>query len=342
MAENALIAEKVRFLSNPGAYPFHPSTIEVKETHMAWVFLAGDRVFKLKKPVRYPYLDFSTLQARRFACAEELRLNREISPEVYLGLRALNQDANGTLNLSGMGSIVDWLVEMRRLPADRMLDVLIHERRVDLARLDAGARRLGGFYAQATRVSQSARQVLDRFEHEHAENKHVLRLRSFDLDYRLVSSVLDAMDDSFAIALPVIQQRIDANSYLEGHGDLRPEHICLTVPVAFIDRLEFNRELRITDPFDELVFLALECERLGSELAGRQFFHTCSEMFSPHPPAALLQFYRASRALLHARLALAHLLEPNPRTPEKWEPSARQYVAIAHEALSRFHTAAFV
>lgn len=108
-------AEKVAFLRTPAAYPTHPRRVDVIETHMSWVFLAGDRVYKLKKPVHYPFLDFRTLASREFHCREEVRLNRRLAPHVYLGVVPLTQDHGGALALGGGGEVVDWLVEMRRL-----------------------------------------------------------------------------------------------------------------------------------------------------------------------------------------------------------------------------------
>ena len=305
---------------------------------MAWVFFVGDRVFKLKKPVRYPYLDFSTLEARHFACSEELRLNRELSPEVYIGLRALRKESGGRLSLSGSGSIVDWLVEMNRLPADRMLDELIESRSADTEGVKEAAKRLGQFYAKAVRVPQLPGEVFTRFRSEFEQDEHVLHRQDFAIDHGLAKTTLASMQAALSVVPPLIERRVEAHAYLEGHGDLRPEHICLTKPAAFIDRLEFNRDLRIVDPYDELAFLALECERLGDAAVGNLFFAVSSNMLKLDPPAALLTFYRASRALLRARLALVHLLEPNPRTPEKWEPRAQQYLILAHQALQSFQS----
>lgn len=114
--------EKLRFLSNPSAYPNAPSNVIVTETHMSFVFLAGDRAFKLKKPVRHAFLDFSTLAAREADCREELRLNRRLTQDVYLGLVALTYDRARGFVLGGDAPVVDWLVEMRRLPQEWMLD----------------------------------------------------------------------------------------------------------------------------------------------------------------------------------------------------------------------------
>jgi aminoglycoside phosphotransferase family enzyme len=117
---------KVAALRRPDAYAGRPQTVEVVETHMSWVFLTPEHAYKMKKPVRYDGLDFSTLATRRFYCSEELRLNRRLTTDVYLDVVALRADALGALRIATAGAAVEWLVMMRRLPNDRMLDHLLY------------------------------------------------------------------------------------------------------------------------------------------------------------------------------------------------------------------------
>jgi aminoglycoside phosphotransferase family enzyme len=116
---------------------------------------------------------------------------------------------------------------------------------------------------------------------------------------------------------------------VDGHGDLRPEHIWLGDPVKIIDCLEFNRSLRAVDPFDEIAFLCIECERLGGAWAGEYIKRHARLTLSDGLPEELFTFYRCHRATLRARLTIAHLLEPNPRTVDKWPRLARTYLRLA-------------
>ncbi|MBI3915832.1 MAG: hypothetical protein HY322_02345 [Betaproteobacteria bacterium] len=127
------ITEKVAFLRRPEAYAPAPHRVDVVETHMSWVFLADALVYKLKKPVRYEFLDFSTLEARRLNCQREVELNRRLAPDVYRGTVPLTLRSDGSLRLGGPGTTIEWLVEMRRLPADRMLDAAIRSHSVEPA-----------------------------------------------------------------------------------------------------------------------------------------------------------------------------------------------------------------
>jgi aminoglycoside phosphotransferase family enzyme len=129
-------------------------------------------------------------------------------------------------------------------------------------------------------------------------------------------------------------KRLDAGRIVDGHGDLRPEHICLIEPPVIFDCLEFNAELRAVDPFEELAFLGLECSVLGADWIGEKIIAQVSEDLDDHPGADLICAYAAFKALLRARLALAHLLEPNPRTPAKWVPQAERYLDAAAQILA--------
>ena len=143
--------EKVRFLSDPAAYSSVYGEVIARETHMSWVFMAGERVYKLKKPVRFAYLDFSTLDRRAAACRAEYLLNRRLAPDVYLGVMPLTLSPSG-LAISGDGPVVDWLVVMRRLEENETLEAALHGGWLKRAQIDRLATALGAFYAHAPRV----------------------------------------------------------------------------------------------------------------------------------------------------------------------------------------------
>ncbi|HYA80834.1 MAG TPA: hypothetical protein VED87_07895, partial [Methylocystis sp.] len=150
------LSDKVRFLSDAASYPHAPQKVRVVETHMSFVFIADERTYKLKKPVRFSYLDFSTLALREAMCREELRLNRRLAPDVYLDVRALTTSPTGALTIDEAGVIVDCLVEMRSLPVQRMLDVMLAEGRVSDHEIDLLAQRLAEFYRKADRSTIAA------------------------------------------------------------------------------------------------------------------------------------------------------------------------------------------
>ena len=334
-------AARLRFLQSTAAHRGHAGAIaavETIETHMSWVFLAGEHVLKMKKPVRYAFLDFSTLAAREHDCREELRLNARLAPGVYLGLLALQQRDGGYAllpqdTLPAPGHTVDWLVLMRRLPAHQMLDRRIAGGSVTRADIAALGRVLAAFYAGAPTGGVTPAEYLARFRHEQAINRAVLLRPGFDLP--AAAAALDGLDAALEAAGPMLMARAAGGHVVDGHGDLRPEHVCLLNPPVVIDALEFNATLRQVDPWDELGFLGLECEMAGAPWIGPQLVHAGTAALAGSPPAALLHLYAAYRAQLRARLAMAHLLEPEPRTPHRWAPHAARYLERSWFALQQ-------
>jgi len=336
---------KLKFLQTPEAYGPSGQRLECLETHMSWVFLVGEQVFKLKKPVRFPFLDFTTLQAREFYCREEVRLNARLAPGVYLGLMALQwcagrfaliPEARLQVLADAPGEIVDWLVLMRRLPRQRMLHQLIAQGKVASSDIEALIEVLGAFYLGTPAVALSANDYLARFQYEQAANREVLLRPQFHL--RDAAQAIDRLDVGLAQNADLLRDRVLRQRVLDGHGDLRPEHVCLLRPPVVIDCLEFNPQLRQVDPFDEIAYLSLECDVRGASWIGQRLTSGCAAILGDHPEPVLMQLYTAHRALLRARLAMAHLLDPQPRTPDRWPPQATRYIAralVALDALAR-------
>jgi len=320
---------KLAFLRRPAAYPEKPCRVEVVETHMSWVFLTDCDAYKLKKPVRYDCIDFSTAELRRRDCEEEVRLNRRLAREVYLGIVALTIDADGVLALDGTGEPDDWLVHMRRLPADRMLDQMIRQGEVEEADVRRAALRLARFYAQAPSCELTAKSYRERLADGARRDLRELSRPEFGLPVARATALADAQLAFLGREAELFDRRVREGRIVEGHGDLRPEHICLTPEPAIIDCLEFSRDLRVLDPADELAFLALECERLGKPVVGKWFFDVYAEATGDEPPAALVRFHRGYRALRRAKIAIWHLQDPGVRDRAKWRNRALEYLELA-------------
>lgn len=323
------LAAKVAWLHDPRAYPDSARRIAAIETHMSWVFLTETHAYKMKKPVRYPYLDFSSLAARERNCREEFRLNQRLAPGVYLGVVPLCVQGSKPARLEGEGRVVEWLVKMRRLPADRMLDRLIATH----AAAPDGVRRLAewlvAFYRESAPIDVSAEAYRAQYQAAIALNRDVLGRPQHELPPRLIEDVHAALSRTVESAPALFDQRVREGRIVEGHGDLRPEHVCLeTQPIVF-DRLEFNRDLRVIDAAEELAFLSMECERLGAGFVGEILFDVYARAADDTPPPALLDFYRAHRACIRARLAAQHTLDAPPATWPKWNAAAAEYLRLA-------------
>jgi aminoglycoside phosphotransferase family enzyme len=181
------------------------------------------------------------------------------------------------------------------------------------------------------RVELTAQEYLARYQREAAVNREVLLRPQFDPGG--AAQALDRFDAALLEQATALGERASTGKVVDGHGDLRPEHVYLVEPPVVIDCLEFNAPLRQVDPFDEIAFLALECEMAGASWIGPRLLAGCAAALGEQPSGALMQLYRAHRALLRARLAMAHLLDPVPRTPQVWPARAQRYIERALLAL---------
>ena len=166
--------DKVRFLSAPEAYPAKPAEVEMRETHWSYVFLAGERAYKLKKPLASDHFDHTRVAAREANCRKEVLLNRRLAGDVYHGVARLVLTADGRLAIDGAGATIDWLVVMRRLPHDRMLDRMIAAGTFEFRHLERLGRRLATFYAGRPAAKMRPSAYLDRFRSDQADNRVVL------------------------------------------------------------------------------------------------------------------------------------------------------------------------
>jgi aminoglycoside phosphotransferase family enzyme len=326
---------KVAFLLRPENYPERTRRVEAKETHMSWVFLTDSHAYKLKKPVRYPFLDYSTIEARRTNCEAEIRLNRRLAPDVYLETVPLGIDRSGRLCLGG-GRPIDWLVKMRRLGADRTLDQKIRRNAVTQADIRRLGARLGAFYRRAPRMDVSPESYRRRFGDDVGLTRRILLRGKYALPAPPVRDIALALRRYLKEHGARLDQRIVEGRVVEGHGDLRPEHVYLGPDPLVADCLEFNLELRTVDPADELAYLVMECEREGAMLVGPWLFQAYGEATGDRPPPDLVAFYKCHRAFLRARIAIAHLDEPDLGQPGKWRERARSYLKLAKRYIPLF------
>ena len=326
---DASIDEKVAFLQRPETYPTRPARVEVIETHMSWVFLTDEFVYKLKKPVRYEFLDFGTIEARRLNCLREVELNQRLAADVYRGIAPLTTRGDGSLQLGGPGTVLDWVVQMRRLPADRMLDAAIRARTVRPDDIRNLSRVLTDFYQGAAPVAMSADDYRQHFAADIGHNQAELSKARYGLTIASIDQLATSQHRFLQRHGDLIEQRARNGKIVDAHGDLRPEHICLTPEPRIIDCLEFNRDFRLLDPVDELSYLAMECERAGSAAIGAQILKQYLESASEVVPPMLVGFYKTFRAFLRARIAILHIADDEVQDVEKWRQRANDYLQLA-------------
>lgn len=322
------IAEKVCFLCDPRNYPGQERRIEIVETHFSWVFLTGEHAYKLKKPACGEGFDFRSVEARRRNAVAELRLNRRLASKTYLGLVALTHQPDGALKLDGDGVPVDWLVKMVRLDANRMLDRRLASGNWHYHDLEALGRRLAGFFGSARRAVLPLPRYLAQIKGE-LDRSLVTLSRVGEPELRSVAVPIVRGLNAFLVRrVSLFRQRV-GKRLIDGHGDLRPEHVYLHGIPQIIDCLEFRPDLRRLDPINEIAFLVMECGRLRPAPVEERLMRRYMQRSGDKPSASLVSFYTALNAVIRARLALDHIAEPGSRTRAEWVDRAASYLAIA-------------
>jgi aminoglycoside phosphotransferase family enzyme len=324
---------KVAFLLRPDTYPEPTAGVQAVETHLSWVFLTDRHAWKLKKPYRLDHHDLGTEGARHEHCLMEQRLNRRLTEGVYLGVVELTADKGGRLRLGPGGGPVDWLMKMRRLPAARMLDHLIEEHSLEPGELRPVVQALTNAYRRSPPAALTPAAFRARFAKGIEDCRRELDLPEFGLQ---AAGAICARQLAFLEReAPLLERRVAEGRIVEGHGDLRPEHICLEATPQVIDCLEFSRELRLMDAAEELAFLALECERLGAPQLRATLFAAHADMTGDNPPEALLDFYQSYHACVRAKLAIWHLRDPALGASARWPAQARGYLLLAQRHIER-------
>ncbi len=322
---------KVDFLNQTGSYPEQPHSVEALETHTSWIFLTDAFAYKLKKPLRYEFLDFSTVAARRRNCEAEIQLNRRLTHDVYLGIVPLTVHPHNAaaMHLGNNGKAVDWLVKMRRLPSHWVLEHKIKNHTVKANDIVKVALLLADFYEKAPPAAISPEEYHNLFVTDVCVTLEELTGPDYELSTTWVKTITDAQLQFLQIQAALFLQRIKEGRIIEAHGDLRPEHIYLGKEPIIVDCLEFNREFRILDSVDELAFLAMECERLAAPDIGNVLFTTYRQITSDNPPQALTHFYMSYRALLWAKLAIRHINRRGTGKRSKWIKRTEDYLRLA-------------
>jgi aminoglycoside phosphotransferase family enzyme/predicted kinase len=311
------IGSLIAALSEPSAYPFAVLEIEVCQTHISVVFLAGDFAYKIKKPVKLSFLDFSTLELRRHFCDEEVRLNRRLAPDVYLGVVPVSR-AGGQVAFEGSGETIDWAVKMRRLAESATLQQRVLRNKTtddDLIRLAA---RLARFHEIAERSEHIA--AFGRFEtvarnirENFAVSEPMIgRTMSAAVRERLVALT----EESLRALQPLIDARAARGLTCDTHGDLHLDHVYLfrgaapPADLVVVDCIEFNERFRYTDPIADMAFLAMDLEFHGQRDLSEAFAEAYFKCSADDEGRKLLPLYLSYRAAVRGKVDGMQLTEP--------------------------------
>jgi aminoglycoside phosphotransferase family enzyme/predicted kinase len=335
--DTALLPAMVRAMMNPGFYADGSNKVELRQTHISYVLLTDDWVYKIKKPVRFPFLDCLRLERRYFFCAEEVRLNSRLSPSVYLGVFAIFKHHDrfvlGPRVEQEHPEAVEYAVKMRRLPDDRMLDRMVARGLVDARVIRSIAARIAQFHSGATQSGaqtySSAAALWGGMISEIAQNErfvgHSLEQKQF--------AAIDGFCRSFISShWRLLDDRVRTGRVREGHGDLRAEHICLNAGgIEVIDCVEFSEGLRYSDVASEIAFLAMDLERLQAAPLAEQLVEAYAELTGDEDLPLLVPFYKCCRACVRGKVESLRSLEQEIGAEAQAEARqlARGYFALA-------------
>ena len=317
-------------LLRPDAYPWYPETVELIETHISWVFLAGDRVVKVKRPVVYPFVDHTTLASRHQSCLDEVRLNRRLTDGVYLAVVSIVQTPAG-FRVGGEGTPIEWATLMRRLPASGMLDTLL---RTGAAPTDLAGRlaaHLIPFHRESAPLCGRTMDIAAAAARIMTDNLDELApFAGAPLGADQLRLVSQAMRRFVTERVALLRERATAGWIREGHGDLRAEHVCLEPDgaVQIFDCVEFNRDVRCADIASDLAFLLMDLTRLGAPQISTALLTRYRDA-GIDLPDELLRFYGAHRALVRAKIACLGLAAANPEVAVSLAVKAADYLDLA-------------
>ncbi len=308
-------------LSQASAFPEPVVDVTVRQTHISNVFIAGDVVYKVKKPVKLSFLDFSTVELRHHFCEEEVRINQPWAPNVYLGVVPITHDSNG-LRFEGHGLVVDWAVKMRRLPESATLRSRLVDGSLQISDLDHIARRIAALHHRSTPLEE---------EHASAANADFRRCWQDNWDFasRLNSNIIEpsVLKRLLKLSEATMQQHKATlekrafNGWIrEVHGDLRLEHIYYfpqqPAPndIVILDGIEFSSTLRPIDVVADIVFLLMELSFVGRRDLARHFADIYFAESSDENYLEVLPLFTVYRSAIRAKVAA--ILAAEPEIPE--------------------------
>jgi aminoglycoside phosphotransferase family enzyme len=299
---------------------------------MSFIFLTGEYVYKVKKAVNLGYLDYTTLEKRRFFCQQELELNRRLCPDAYLAVVPIVEE-KGRLHIEGQGKAMEYAVKMKQLPQDRMMDVLLPRGQVTLEMVAKVAEKLVGFHHKTeTNQKIAAFGRLDvirqNTDENFAQTEKYIGTSITAEQYQHIKNYTDNFVDSEA---SLFDKRVREGRIRDCHGDLHAAHVCFTDSICIYDCIEFNDRFRYCDVASEVAFLAMDLDRYQQAGLSRHLVSTYVELSHDEELLKLLDFYKCYRAYVRGKVESFKLDDPYIPEEEKAKvlTAAQSYFELA-------------
>ncbi len=326
-------------MSNPDFYPHKPKSVELVQTHISYVFIAGDIVYKVKKPMNFGFLDFTTLEKRKYYCEEELRLNRRLAPGVYLEVAAIYGDKKTGFSLNSGAAIIDYAVVMKKLPQDKMLKTLLAQGDVDEKIMDKVAAKIAFFHAGAQtggRINEMGRLKTIRHNHEEnfAQTEKYINTVIPDYQYGFIRDYVNCF---LKANETLLEKRVAQGKIRDGHGDLHLEHICVDEDIIIFDCIEFNERFRFADVAAEVAFLTMDLDFNGYTSYAESFTDSYLKYSGDTDMLKLLDFYRCYYAYVRGKVISFRLdqKEIAEKEPKEISETAARYFDFSYNYAAR-------
>ncbi len=327
------LPELIQALLDPKVYPHPPRKVELIQTQMSFVFLAGDYVYKVKKPVDLGFLDYTTLEKRLFYCQKEIELNRRLCPEAYLGVVPVTSD-NDHISLDGKGDVEEYAVKMRRLPEQAMMDTLLPQNKITPEMVNRVAQRLAEFHQRAeTGAAINAFGDINTIttttlEENFGQTKKYVGKIIPQKQYQHLREYTSRFLEN---NLPLFRKRVADGRIRDCHGDLHAAHICFTDGICIYDCIEFSDRLRYTDVAAEVAFLAMDLDHYRRADLSEVFINAYVEKSGDKELMKLLNFYKCYRACVRGKVGCFQYDDPYISAGEKGEilKNTKSYFKLA-------------
>lgn len=320
-------------LLDPAIFPDPSEEIELIETHISILFLTNRYVYKVKKPVDFGFLDFTSLEKRRYFCEREVFLNRRLAPSVYLGVVKI-AESEGKLSLEAEGEVIDYAVKMKRIPGDRFLDKLLVKNQVTREMIRAVSKRLARFYAKA-HTSEFIRSFArpERIKQDTDENfEQTEKYVGASLPDETYASTRERTNEFLRTREKVFHERMSSGHIRDCHGDLRLEHIVWGEEIFIIDCIEFNERFRYTDVAADLAFLAMDLDYHGREDLSEALIRIYRQESGDGAVWSVLNFYKCYRAYVRGKVESFKSEDTSTTEADRRKAleRARKYFTLAH------------
>ncbi len=326
------LADIVKALSDPQVYPESTNQVETTQTQISIIFLTDSYVYKIKKAVNQGFLDYTTLANRKHFCEQEVSLNRRLCEDTYLGVVPINLEC-GRIVLGGKGKVIEYAVKMRKLPADRMMDVLLAKNQVTPEMIARVAEKVAEFHAKAENNPDIGKfGTIETITFNTEENfnqteSYVGRTISLPQYQHISKYTRDFLEKS----APLLRKRVADGKIKDCHGDLHAQHICFTDGICIYDCIEFNERFRYFDVAADVAFLAMDLDRWGHSELSRQFVTAYVTSSSDKEVSKLVNFYKCYYAYVRGKVYGFKLEDSLISTEDKEKAlkDAKQYFALA-------------